>query len=285
MIRPIPNFSELRQGKDGYAERYQIDFGHPLYDDPLVDLRELGFEDASSYYAKPNKMTGQVLPGVPDAPLVRADVANSLVHAEWLLGHDQDVRDLLGAPAHLRIADALRPYEVQKFAYEVAWPQVIRRENPNITDEELAEELKKYIAKPANRPTPTPHLTGGAVDAALVNLETGQDFDRGHTGGGLKGTAYPDFHEGYHLTEPDDDINQLDNVAEVAPKNSEIVNSRRVLYWAMTKAGLFVNPTEIWHYGKGDPLSAYVSGGGQAYYGVAQLPESYKEQMSRLRQA
>lgn len=281
MIEAIPNYSELRQGKAGY-DRQEIDTSHPLYNDPLVDLREFGFEDASSYYSKPNKMTGEVLPGVPDAPLVRLDVAHSLVRAENLLRSDNDVRELLGAPAHLRIADALRPYEVQKFAYEVAWPQVIRRENPEITDEDLAEELKKYVAKPADHPTPTPHLTGGAVDAALNNLETGQDFDRGHKGGGVKGTAYPDFHEGYHLVEPDNDINQLDNVAEVAPKNSEIVNSRRVLYWAMTKAGLYVNPTEIWHYGKGDPLSAYVSGWMQPYYGVAELPESYKEQISRL---
>jgi hypothetical protein len=56
---------------------------------------------------------------------------------------------------------------------------------------------------------------------------------------------------------------------------------RRVLYWAMTKAGLQVNPTEIWHYGKGDPLSEYVSGSGRPYYGIAELPEWYLAQMKQ----
>ncbi len=47
-------------------------------------------------------------------------------------------------------------------------------------------------------------------------------------------------------------------------------------------AGLFVNPQEIWHYGKGDPLSEYVSGTNHPYYGIAGLPDWYKEEMQRL---
>jgi D-alanyl-D-alanine dipeptidase len=277
----IPNFTESRAHKDGYDVRYEIDTEHPLHNDPLVDPREkeFGFEDASSYYSKPNNMTGENLPGVPDSPLVRHDVAQRLVIADSYLRSDPDVREALGAPAHIRIDDALRPYQVQQFAYDVAWPMIIRRQNPDITDEELAQELPKYVAKPNANLTPTPHLTGGAVDVRLINLETGEPFDRGHQGGGIKGTAYPDFYENYQA-----DIGQSD-VEAVAeePVKPEVLLGRRVLYYAMTDvAGLYVNPSEIWHYGKGDPLSEYVAGTNHPYYGIAELPEWYTEEMQRL---
>lgn len=281
----VPNLTYLRLKKTGYDTRYKIDSKHPLHNDPLVDPREpeFGFTDAESYYAKPNNMTGEKLPGVPDAPLVRLDVMKRLVRAEKLLRTDPDVRDLLGAPAHLKIDDALRPHAVQKFAYEVAWPEVIRKVNPNISDEDLAKELPKYIAIPSDHPTPTPHLTGGAVDVGLVNLETGRKFDRGHKGGAIKGTAYPDFHEGYHLIPNQSDIENIEGQAEVAYEGSEIVNYRRVLYWVMHHVGLYVNPHEIWHYGKGDPLSEYVSGSNHPYYGVADLPQWYIDEMNHLK--
>lgn len=279
---PIPNMSLLRAGKLGYDSRYEIDTTHPLHDDPLVDPREqeFGFFDATSYYSKPNAMTGEKLPGVPDAPLVRLDVARRLVRANTLLSTDSDVRDYLGAAARLKIEDALRSYDTQVFAYEVAWPAVIRKINPGITDEELRLELPKYVAKPNTNITPTPHLTGGAVDVALINMQTGEKFDRGHKGGAIKGTAYPDFHEGYHLSPGESDIENVEGQANVADEQSEIVKSRRVLYWAMTSAGLSVNPHEIWHYGIGDPLSAYVSGAGKPYYGIVSLPEGYLQRTS-----
>lgn len=280
----IPNFTELREHKAGYDTRQPIDTEHPLHNDPLVDPREaeFGFSDASSYYSKPNSMTGETLPGVPDAPLVRLHVARDLVRADEYLRTHPDVRDALGAPAHIRIDDALRPYEVQKFAFNIAWPMIIKRMNPELTDEEVAAQVPNYCARPSDHPTPTPHLTGGAVDVALINLETGEPFDRGHKGGAVKGTAYPDFHEGYHLVEGQSDIENSPEQAEVAPETSEIVLGRRVLYYAMTEvAQLFVNPQEIWHYGKGDPLSEYISGSNRPYYGIAEVPEWYQAEMSR----
>jgi D-alanyl-D-alanine dipeptidase len=282
----IPNFTQLRTNKAGYDTRYEIDTEHPLHNDPLVDPREpeFGFEDASSYYSKPNAMTGEILPGVPNAPLLRLDIAKRVVEAERFLRTDPKVREVLGAPARLRIDDALRPYQVQKFAFEVAWPMVIKSVNPDMTDEEVAEQVPNYCARPNENLTPTPHLTGGSLDVALINLETGEAFDRGHIGGAVKGTAYPDFYEGYHLDEGQSDILNSPKQVEVGPNNSEIVLARRVLYYAMTDvAGLHVNPQEIWHYGKGDPLSEYVSGNYRPYYGIAELPDWYKEEMNSIR--
>lgn len=286
IFEAIPNYTELRQDKAGYDTRYAIDTEHPLHNDQLVDPREsdFGFTDASSYYSKPNKMTGELLPGVPDAPLLRHDVAKRLKRAEKFLREDRDVRDVLGAPAHLKIDDALRPYEVQKFAFEIAWPMVIKSANPELSDAEVAAQVPNYCAKPNDNLTPTPHLTGGAVDVALMNLDTGEAFNRGHKGGKVKGTAYPDFHEGYHLVGAQSDIENSEDQAEVEPHNGIVVAARRILYYAMTDvAGLYVNPQEIWHFGKGDPLSEYVSGSHCPYYDIAQLPDWYQAEMDKVK--
>lgn len=283
MTERIPNYTELRAAKPGYDsdERAVVDTTHPLHNDPLVDVREYGFVDAKSYYAKPNPMTGEPVPGVPDAPLVRRDVARRLQHAERLLNTDAEVREALGAPAHLRIDDAIRPYPVQVQAYEVAWPAIIRKMNPGITDEELAAELPKNIAKPNRH---SPHVAGGAVDVRLTSRETGQPFDRGHKGGAIKGTAFPDFHEGYHVSGESDIPAESVYDYEDPRVRREIVLGRRVLHWAMGEAGLYVNPTEIWHYGRGDALSAFVQSSFTSqpvrpYYGEATLPDWYVEQM------
>jgi D-alanyl-D-alanine dipeptidase len=283
MIGHIPNYTELRLRKTGYDtdERSVLDVDHPLHKDPLEDLREFGFEDAESYYSKPNPMTGEPVEGVPSAPLVRRDIAFRLQQAERLLSTDPDVREALGAPAHLRIRDAIRPYPVQVHAYEVAWPAIIRKMNPGISEEQLASELPKHIAKPNRR---NPHGAGAAVDVRLVNLNTDKPFNRGYKGGKIKGPAYPDFHEGYHLTgESDIPVDSIYDYED--PKvQQEIVMGRRVLHWAMNEAGLYVNPTEIWHYGRGDALSTYVQSAItgkriQPYYGDADLPQWYVDQM------
>jgi len=280
----IPNYTELREHKTGYDTRYNIDTEHPLHNDPLVDLRDedFGFSDASSYYAKPNRMTGETLPGVPNAPLARLDIALRLVRANNFLLLDPEVREALGAPARLRVDDALRPYQVQKFAFEVAWPRIIEKANPDLTEDEVLAEVPNYCARPKDTLTPTPHLTGAAVDVCLINTDTNEPFDRGHKPGKVKGTAYPDFHEGYHLAGKSDIPNSSEQ-ATIALPSSEIVIGRRVLHYAMTEvAGLYVNPQEIWHYGKGDPLSEYVSGSGQPYYGIPELPAWYTAEMERL---
>lgn len=281
MIDRIPNYTTLRLGKFGY-EMLPIDTEHPLHNDPLVDLREIpGFEDATSYYSQPNKMNGgEPLPGIPNAPLVRLDVAKRLRFAQSLLETDADIREALGAPARLQVVDALRPHLVQKYAFEVAWPRILAERNPGLSPAEIAALVATYCARPSDYPTPTPHQTGGAIDVRLVNRGTNQPFDRGHIVGSIGGTAYPDFHEGYHLVPNQSDIKDTDPT-HVASEGSEIVIGRRTLHYVMNRAGLYVNPTEIWHYDSaGDPLGAYLSGSNHPYYGVAELPEAYAKEMS-----
>jgi hypothetical protein len=47
-------------------------------------------------------------------------------------------------------------------------------------------------------------------------------------------------------------------------------------------AGLNVSTIKIRHYGKGDPLSEYVSGSNHPYYGIADLPQWYLDKLSEM---
>jgi D-alanyl-D-alanine dipeptidase len=142
--------------------------------------------------------------------------------------------------------------------------------------------VPKYCAKP-DKNYPTPHMTGGAVDVALINADTGEPFDIGHEAGAVTGTAYPDFHEGYHLAKGQSDIENSPKQVAIAPQDSQIVRARRVLFYTMTQvAGLACHPGEMWHYGKGDALSAYVSGSQEAYYGMPTLPDWYQTAIDKL---
>lgn len=229
---------------------------HPLANDPMVDLRELGFEDASSFYSRPNRLTGAVLPGVADTPFARLDLGRRLTRADKFLRTDDEVRKTLGAPARIKIEDAYRPPDVQLFAYDIAWPAVIRAKHPELSDEDVARERDRYVTRPADGSPVSPHSTGGAVDVRLINLDTNEPFNRGHDGGNVTKTAYPDRYE--------------DSDSHDYP--SEIVAARRVLYFAMVEvAGLQVNPFEIWHYGIGEPKSEFYAGRSTPYYGLATL--------------
>jgi D-alanyl-D-alanine dipeptidase len=273
LVEPIPDLTALRAQKSlGYMGQ-AIDTSHPLHDEELVDIRDFGIP-ASSYYAQPNGMTGEPLPGVPNLPLVRADVARRLKLADHELRTSKEVREALGGYACLRVDDAIRPLSVQQIAYDEAWPAIIRRKNPTITDEALDAVRSKYIAKPN---AATPHATGGAVDVRLIRPATGVPFDRGHQSGTILGTAYPDYYEADFAPESVEMAETRERHLASLPEATfrESLLSRRVLYNAMRAAGFAVNPTEIWHYGKGDPLSGFVDGY-KPYYGVAELPEWYQ---------
>jgi D-alanyl-D-alanine dipeptidase len=281
----IPNLTSLRANLDGYDSRYTIDDEHPLFNDPLVDPREpdFGFNDATSFYSKPNHIIGEIPPGIPDIPLIRLDVVKRLVRAEKYLRTNPGVRDSLGAPAHIRIDDALRAYQIQMFAFEIAWPAVIRKLNPSLSDLKVAAQVPEYCDKPLKYLSPTPHSTGSAVDVALVNLETGVEFDLGSPKGDAKETAYPDYYEGYQQIPGQSDINNSPDQPKQLSGKREIILARRVLYFAMTEiAGLNVSTIKIRHYGKGDPLSEYVSGSNHPYYGIADLPQWYLDKLSEM---
>jgi D-alanyl-D-alanine dipeptidase len=279
-IPKIPDMQRLRDEKPAdLYERTVIDTEHPLHGDTLIDPRECGFADAVSYYAMPNRMTGQPLSGVENRPLLRKDVVERLQKAEAFLQTDPDVKELFGCNFHIQVRDAIRSYETQQKAFYEAWPDIIRKEHPEIPEEEIEEYIVKnsLCAKPNRN---SPHVTGGAVDIRLVNAETGELFDRGKM-------AIPEAYEedpeaAYENADKYLAFDAAEGISfeEFRERYQRVRDFRRLQYFAMVEiGGLAVNPGEIWHFCHGETLWGYVTGN-QPYYGEAEWKEAGEDAAS-----
>jgi D-alanyl-D-alanine dipeptidase len=256
-IVAIPDLTPLKEIKDNYRT-YPIDVNNPLYTEEIVPIGDFGIK-GSSYYSNPNKMTGEPLPGINPEALLRSSVAEKLERANRNLQASKDIAKILGGQVELIVRDALRSAQLQQHLFEVVWPKVLKEANPDWDDEKLQIELPKFISKPANvLSSPTPHMTGGAVDVNLI-FKDGRPVNFGHVGGKI--VSETDYHEGYHLQEE-------------FPADSEAKLARRALYWAMLDEGFINNPTEWWHYSFGDQMWALFNDKQAALYGaVEQAPD------------
>src|ERR1019366_4223058 len=128
------------------------------------------------------------------------------------------------------------------------------------------ERRKDMIAIPSTDPNrPSPHATGGALDIGLRFKQStpmfveGSYVPMGHVDGDTSERINPDFFE---QNAPENEVDRL------AQRN------RRAYYAIMIGSafgidtGFVNNPTEWWHWGKGDQLSAKVSDE-SAYYSFA----------------
>ncbi|HSX32995.1 MAG TPA: M15 family metallopeptidase [Candidatus Saccharimonadales bacterium] len=239
---PIPNMDGARALREaGYAD-LPIDTEHPRHNEPIVPLSEYGI-DSQSYWGNPNT-TGLIVPGANTATTVRRSVAEGLVVVQDILMKDETVRRYFGGPVRLMVRDGLRSTELQTIVHDKLYPKFLRDANPDWTEEEVLQERKRRIAKPS---ASSPHASGGAVDLALVS-ENGDPIHAGYDLAAKDGSVLPDFYETHH-----------------DPTGFGYRMNRRLLYWMMDLTGFTVNPVETWHYGKGDRLSAKVSGR-SAYY-------------------
>lgn len=114
-----------------------------------------------------------------------------------------------------------------------------------VTEEQLRNIASRFVSDPD---VYSPHVTGGALDLAIVDRETGDYLDMGNVFERNASAAmeYPD------LTE-------------------EQIANRKLLSDAMTAAGFVNYPTEWWHWSYGDKLWAYVTGNNAAIYGPIKL--------------
>lgn len=126
----------------------------------------------------------------------------------------------------IKIYDAWRPFEVQRFLYD-EWVHKLITEND--LDSETAEErAKQFVSAPGKDPQkPFVHATGGAIDLTIIDSDK-KELDMG--------TPFDDFSVLAHT----DSFENSDN--------EEIKNNRRLLYSVMTNAGFTNYPSEWWHY-------------------------------------
>ena len=268
LFQPIPTMDDLRDRKKGYNE-LPIDVNHPKFDEPVVDTARYGLA-GQAYYSRSNAATEEPLPGAPTTQFVRKSVAEILAKINASLS-DPKITELFGSEVELYIEDALRPVTLQTHLYDNLIPELLHRNHPDITDDEVVARLKDIIGLPSSDPIkPSPHATGGALDVILRFKQAtpmfveGSNVPMGHVDGETGARINPDYFEMSEVTSDEDKIAQ---------------RNRRAYYAIMTGAafgvdtGLVNNPTEWWHWGLGDQLSAKVHGDEAAYYSLAE-PEA-----------
>jgi D-alanyl-D-alanine dipeptidase len=244
-------------------------------------------EHSNSPYAKhANRLEGSLL-----ALFARQSVARRLVAAERLLpaGH------------HLLVFDAYRPYRVQKSLYDLYRHQ-LERKHPDMDDAVLESEAQKYGSLPSVDPArPSPHSTGGAIDAVIIRLDRAHEQELSEircrlAGSNLNsaqrvgmelrlsavmrrhgkmlwfGTAFDHGSEKSALAYYESTI-----VAGKALTENDMIacNNRRLLYMVMTQAGFQPYFAEWWHFNAPESqMGAATAGRRLATRGAASLDAS-----------
>lgn len=266
LLQPIPNMDGLRERKWGYSE-LPIDTTNPLYSEPVVDIADYGIA-GQAYYSRPNSATQEAVPGTPSNLYLRKSVAETLAKLNGALGNPT-ISAFFGGEVELYVEDALRSVTLQTQLHDELIPALLHKNHPELSKYEIAERIKDIIAVPSSNPLrPSPHATGGALDVILrfkqpvLGYMDGINITVGHVDGDTSSRINPDYFE---QNEPLTDGDKL------AQRN------RRAYFAIMTgtafdvDTGFVNNPTEWWHWGRGDQLSAKVHGDSYAYYSIAEV--------------
>jgi D-alanyl-D-alanine dipeptidase len=261
LLRPVPDMRALRERKKGYGD-VPIDTSSPLFTEAIVDIAAYGIA-GQAYYSRPNATTGDAVPEVQKTLFLRESVAKTLAAINAALSQPA-ITHFFGNGVELYVEDALRPVSLQLHLHDEVIPKLLRKQYPKATDNELSERLQDIIAMPSTDPgKPSPHATGGAFDITLRYKQTTPLFvadsaiPLGHKDGEMSERINPDYFE-YTEVKTEDD--------KLARRN------RRAYYAILTGAafgmstGFMNNPTEWWHWGRGDQLSTRIQGSGPAYY-------------------
>lgn len=153
---------------------------------------------------------------------VRRSVAERLQQAQRRLPDEM----------RLIVFDGYRSVQVQRALYD-QFMNELRVIKPDWDLRQLREETERYVALPStDAACPSPHLTGGAVDVAIIRdgrmIEFGTPFDHGSARSALR---Y--FEDDTHVR----------SEADLAARDH-----RRLLYYVMHEAGFEGFEHEWWHY-------------------------------------
>lgn len=155
----------------------------------------------------------------------------------------------------LVVLDGWRPYAVQQYLFDTLMDILVKKHSDWVPQRLLAK-ARELVSPPSfDEQSPSPHLTGGAVDVALCDLqgrllEMGTAFDE----------ASPKSYSAY-----------FEGLEAFNPEQRSVRDNRRLLYNAMTAAGFSNLPSEWWHYDFGDQLWAWYQRHPKAHYGVTRI--------------
>lgn len=166
---------------------------------------------------------------------VRESVYEKLIYASKLLPKGYK----------LVILDAYRPVEVQQTLFD-KYKNKLRKENPNLSDEELTNLTLMFVALPSyDEKKPSPHNTGGSVDLTICDdegrfLRMGTNYDE------MSEIAFTRYFE-----------EKLERGEKLTTEEEEFLKNRRVLYHIMNFVDFTNFSNEWWHYDFGNQLWAY----------------------------
>lgn len=149
------------------------------------------------------------------------------------------------------VYDGYRPLQLQQHLFQL-FSKEIKKRHPKFSEEEVLAETLKYVAFPSVDPIKTsPHLTGGAIDITLGDLE-GNPLDLGSVFDEMSVKSATRYYEHYPL------------------ENEEAVKNRRLLYNCMTTVGFTNYSEEWWHFDYGNVTWARRVNASEAKYGAVE---------------
>ncbi|MEQ6353897.1 M15 family metallopeptidase [Lysinibacillus sp. M3] len=151
----------------------------------------------------------------------------------------------------LILYDGYRPFQVQQFLFK-SFSKQIAQLYPHFTEQEVVSETRKYVAFPSKDHAQfAPHLTGGAIDLTLGDLE-GNALNLGSAFDEISGKSATRYFE----QQPEEDW--------------EACVHRRLLYNCMTMVGFTNYSEEWWHYDFNNVSWARRVGAQEASYGAVE---------------
>ncbi len=264
LLRPVPDQTAARTNKSGFRQ-YPLKSGGMHADEPLVDINLFGLA-GQSYYSRPNAATGQPIPGVDSAVLVRQSIAERLSKINFALQQSAEVEALFDGKVELYVNEGYRDLKVQQQLYEDTFPQLIRKQYPQFSQEEVLARRDRLIAEPPRPDSPSPHATGAAVDVRLrysqpdTSFVPNSDVLLADRRADTSEAIYPDYYE---------------HQSKLTKQGQTLRRNRRVFYWIMRGAlieddsGFVVNPHEWWHWSYGDQLWAQLTNAPEAFFAIA----------------
>ncbi|HTE57692.1 MAG TPA: hypothetical protein VK694_03025 [Verrucomicrobiae bacterium] len=262
LLAPIPNLDGQRKRKLDYRD-HPIDTNSPFYTEPLVSIKDYGLGGVS-YYSRENNVTGDPVPGVSPHIFVRKSVAKKLAATNEFLRQATELKEIFGGTLELYIGDGFRSPELIALIHDELLPNLLKRQHPNWSEEQIKERRKHVVAYPEwSKTSMPPHFTGGAVDLNL-KVVGGERLDVGRGPAEFgKDAIFTDYLEKHALEDK---------------KFEKALYARRVLYNILTSesvggVAMANNPTEEWHYSLYDQMWAKLCNKPAAFYGV---PEDLK---------
>lgn len=236
-----------------------VSYGHPLYTEELVDIRDYGIAGIPYYFRADSRnwpYNRQLGGSIPDI-LVRKSVAIKLAAINARLSD-------LGI--ELFVWDAYRPLSTQKGIWDF-FERAQRVKSAFASEEEIRNEVLKYVSDPnsfdpEDQETWPTHMTGGSVDLTLRKIDTQELLDMGARFDEMSEVAHTHFFEDQLLQ------------GLISNSDERLVN-RRLLYIALASAEFTNYPFEYWHFDWGNQMYQMIRSirkqkpAAPAWYGVA----------------